>query len=180
MAVHLTPAKSETRFIPSLSACCHLQSLLAAVSRACYRLQSLLPPPEPATASRACYRLQSSLSTPELAIASRARCRLQDLLSPQELTVASRACYRLQSSLSPPELAAASRAYCRFQSFPISPKLSEPDPTPASLCHPTDRLTRLPARHGANPDLRWQDPEFALTAPALMTYALHGTTENPP
>src|SRR5947207_12585683 len=47
-------------------------SELAATSKACCRLQSLLPTPELAADSRACCRLQSLLPIPELAADSRA------------------------------------------------------------------------------------------------------------
>ncbi len=119
------------------------------------------PPLGLAATSKACYRLRSSLSPPELAVASRAYCRLESLLPPPELTIASRACYRLQI-------------------FPIPPKLGEPDPTPASLCHPTERLTRPTCKARSEPRPKMARSRIRFDGTRLDDIRLDGTTENPP
>jgi len=58
---------------------------------------------------------------------------------------------------------------------------SEPDPTPASYCHPTDRLTDsvdIPARHGANPDIK-ANPDLTLLSESRPDLPVrHRQTQN--
>jgi hypothetical protein len=119
----------------------HLEPLI--VSRACYHLQSLLPPPELPAPSR------DSCHPPELPVASRASYRLQSFLPPPKPSTAFlRSFDRLfHSFLPPPELPAPSRASSHPSELPVAstasyrPQSFLPPPEPSAASFRTlDRL----------------------------------------
>ena len=106
-----------------------LQRLLLRPPHACYRLQSLLPPPELAAARCLASRIEA---WPKADL-------LQDVQSSKNL--------RCPATDSVIRLRPTDHRYSTC---------SEPDPKTASYSHPTDRPTDsldLPARHGENLDL---------------------------